>query len=393
MMTGEIRYHLAEDTIDNRDIDALADEWLKSHPRLTMGPVTKQFEVKWSRWLGMDYSIFCNSGSSANELMYAALLYSGRLRNLNVIVPSVGWGTTISPAMRLGFRPIMCEADPDTFGLDLNHLESLLERHDPATVVMVHELGVPNKIDEILALKDRYGFFLLEDACAAAGSSYRGENLGCFGDLSSNSWYFGHQLSTIEGGTVSTNDPDLRDLVLMLRSHGWLKDLEPARRKAWMEKYKIDDFHEPFTFVVPGYNVRPTDLQAFIGLGQIDKMEWLIQRRAANHALYRKLLGDRFRMQNPPEGSAVCSIHCGILAAGNSERRQIVSALVENGIETRIFSAGNLGLHPFWTDAYGEFHAPMADRIHNTGLFLPNHPSLAEPDVRFIADVVWGSVQ
>ncbi len=271
---ANIKYPLAEDTIDNADVDALAD-WLKTYPRLTKGPLTPQFEKKWSDWLGRKYSVFCNSGSSANLLMYYALLLSGRLKNRKVIVPSVGWVTTIAPAIQFGFEPIMCEADKDTFGLDLDHLEKLLKEHNPGTVVMVQVLGVPHKMDEILKLKEKYGFFLLEDACAAMGASYKGKRVGAFGDMSSFSFYFGHQISTIEGGAVSTDDKQFNDLLLMLRSHGWGKDLDPETHQALIQKYGIDDFHAPFVFYEPGFNVRATDLQAFIGIRQIDKMEWL----------------------------------------------------------------------------------------------------------------------
>ena len=129
-----IQYHLAEDTIDKKDVDDLIS-WLKTYPRLTKNGVTQQFEEEWSRWLGVDYSIFCNSGSSANLLMYYVLLVSGRLKNKKVVVPSVGWITTIAPAIQFGFEPLMCEADKDTFGLDLDYLELLLRKHDPAVVV------------------------------------------------------------------------------------------------------------------------------------------------------------------------------------------------------------------------------------------------------------------
>lgn len=386
-----IKYYLAEDTIDDKDIDALVG-WLKDYPRLTKGPLTVEFEKKWSNWLGRKYSVFNNSGSSANLLMYYALLLSGRLKNKKIIVPSVGWVTTIAPAIQLGFEPIMCEADKDTFGLDLGHLEELLKKHDPGAVIMVQVLGVPHKMNELLKLKEKYGFILLEDACAAMGASYEGRHVGTFGDMSSFSFYFGHQISTIEGGAVSTDDKQFNDLILMIRSHGWGKDLDQPTHRALLEKYKIDDFHAPFVFYEPGFNLRPTDLQAFVGIRQVDKMEWLIEHRGANHALYKQLLGDRFYVQKPPAGSVICSIHFGMLAKDGAERKKIVSALEENGIETRIFSAGNLGLHPFWFNRYGKFSAPMADRIHVSGLFLPNHPSLKESDIRFIAEVVLKSV-
>lgn len=386
-----IKYFLAENTIDNQDVDALI-AWLKTYPRLTKDKLTIQFEKKWSEWLGSKYSVFCNSGSSANLLMYYTLLLSGRLKNKKIIVPSVGWVTTISPAIQLGFEPIMCEADPDTFGLDLHHLEKLLKEHNPGTVIMVQVLGVPHKTDEILALKEKYHFFLLEDACAAMGSSYRGRNVGTFGDMSSFSFYFGHQISTIEGGAISTNDKNFSDLLIMLRSHGWGKDLDAKTHQALIKKYDIDDFHSPFVFYEPGFNFRSSDLNAFLGIRQIEKMEWLIKRRNENHHRYRELLGSRFYIQKYDPEKVICSIHFGLLAKDREERRKIVKALEENGIETRIFSAGNLGLHPFWFNRYGKASFPMADRIHHAGLFLPNNPSLGPGDIEFIAKVVLSSV-
>ena len=382
-----IKYYLAEDTIDRDDIDALVD-WLKTYPRLTKGPLTLDFEKKWSGWLGRAYSVFCNSGSSANLLMYYALLLSGRLKNKKIIVPSVGWVTTIAPAIQFGFEPIMCEADKETFGLDLEHLERLLVEHKPSTVIMVQVLGVPHKMDELLRLKGQYGFILLEDACAAMGSSYRGRKVGTFGDMTSFSFYFGHQISTIEGGAVSTDDKQFNDLLLMLRSHGWSQDVDPKVHRALIEQHRIDDFHSPFVFYEPGFNVRPTDLAAFLGIRQIDKMQWLISRREENHKLYRQLLGDYLYTQKWDPASVICSIHFGALAKDTDERRRIVRALEDKGIETRIFSAGNLGLHPFWVSRYGRASFPMADRIHHTGFFLPNNPSLKPTDIEFISKIV-----
>jgi len=387
-MEKPIKYRLAEDTIDAKDIDALIG-WLKTYPRLTKGRLTLEFEAKWSRWAGCKHSVFCNSGSSANLLMYYALLLSGRLKNKKVVVPSVGWVTTLAPAIQFGFEPIPCEADPDTFGLDLNHLEDLLKKHRPGTVVLVQVLGVPHKMKALQALKEKYGFFLLEDACAAVGASAYGRKAGTFGDMGSFSFYFGHQISTIEGGMVCTDDKQFHDLLLMLRSHGWSKDLDPKTHRSLVKKHKIDDFHAPFVFYVPGFNLRSTDLNAFIGIRQVDKIDWVVSRRSENHAGYKERLGGRFHTQRPDDPNAqICSISFGLLANGTEERRAIVRALVENGVETRIFSAGNLGLHPFWQERFGRASFPIADRIHRCGLFLPNNPSLKSQDIDFISRVV-----
>lgn len=297
------RWCLAQDTIDRQDIDRLID-WLRTYPRLTKGTVTVEFERQWSEWLGRPHSVHCNSGSSANLLMYYALLRSGRLRNNKVIVPSVGWVTSIAPAIQLGMTPIMCEADPDTFGLDLNHLEDLLKCHGAQTVLLVQVLGVPHKMEDLQRLKDRYGFYLLEDACAAIGADYKGRKVGSFGDMASFSFYFGHQMSTIEGGMVSTADKRFADLLLMLRSHGWSKDLDRGSHQDLITRYHVDDFHSPFVFYEPGFNLRSTDLNAFIGLEQLRKLDRMTTRRQEHHDRYFRLLGKRFLHPAPAGGQS-----------------------------------------------------------------------------------------
>jgi CDP-6-deoxy-D-xylo-4-hexulose-3-dehydrase len=207
--------------------------------------------------------------------------------------------------------------------------------------------------------------------------------------MSSFSFYFGHQLSTIEGGMVNTDDKELYDILLMLRSHGWAKDLDEETYQQKVKEYGIDDFHKPFAFFIPGFNLRATDLQAFIGLRQVDKAKWVSRKRNENHVRYAKNLKGVVEFQDWGDNVPV-SISFGALARSKEHRKQIVSKLVENGIETRIFSAGNLGLHPFWVDLYGEFNDDMSNRIHSCGFFLPNYPEMSEEDINFICDIVRG---
>jgi CDP-6-deoxy-D-xylo-4-hexulose-3-dehydrase len=382
-----IKYPLAKETIDERDIDALIG-WLKSYPRLTKGQLTWDVESQWARHIGTKYAVFNNSGSSANLLMIAAAIQTGRIANKKIVVPSVGWVTTIAPAIQLGLSPIMVGADEKTFGMDLDQLEEVCEREHPDAVIYVQVLGVPHHRERMLELKERYGFCLLEDACAALGASYSdGQMVGTIGDMSSFSFYFGHQLSTIEGGMVNTDDKELYDMLLMLRSHGWGKDLDEQSYQEKVEEYGIDDFHKPFTFFIPGYNLRATDLQAFIGLRQIERANWVATWRNLNHHRYAENLEGIVQFQDWGDNVPV-SISFGALAESNEHRREIISRLVENGIETRIFSAGNLGLHPFWVDLYGEFEDEMSNRIHSCGFFLPNYPEMSEEDIDFICAVV-----
>ena len=388
-MTSDIIYPLAKETINDEDVNALC-EWLKTYPRLTKGQLTRDVERKWADYIGTKYAVFCNSGSSANLLMVYAALRAGKLKNNKVVVPSVGWVTTIAPVMQFGLQPIMVGADKETFGIDLDKLEEVCEKERPAAVIFVQVLGVPHYKERILELQNKYGFYLLEDSCAALGAEYSdGSKVGTVGNMSTFSFYFGHQLSTIEGGMVNTDDLEVYQMLMMLRSHGWGKDLEKTEQDNLNKQHDIDDFHEPFTFFEPGLNLRSTDLQAFLGLRQIDKADWVSQRRYENHVRYAQNLEGLITYQNWRDHKPV-SISFGGLAQSKEHRTKIVSRLGAAGVETRIFSAGNLGLHPFWVNEYGPFNDEMSDKIHTQGFFLPNYPELTLEEIDYICGAVRG---
>jgi CDP-6-deoxy-D-xylo-4-hexulose-3-dehydrase len=381
------QYLLAEQTITQEDLDDLIT-WLKTNPWLTQGPLVREFERRWAEWLGVRYATYVNSGSSANLLMYYALHLSGRLRNNKVIVPAVSWATTVAPAIQLGYEPVMCEADWKTFGLNMNALEELLERHGPAVVVVVHVLGVPNDMESLLRLRDRYGFVVLEDACAAMGSRYDGRPVGTFGLMSTFSFFYGHHLSTIEGGMVCTDDERLHDILVQIRSHGWPKDLAAGKEAELARERQILEFNRPFTFYYPGFNVRSTDLNARIGLAQLRRADVVVARRVENHRVYQERIraGGLHCQEN--ERAVISSISFAALAESAYHRDRIAAALRANSIETRPVGGGNMSRQPFWSDRYGSAVFPVADRIHETAFQLPNHPCLSAEDIHFICDTV-----
>jgi len=386
--TAPLRYLLAEDTIDRRDLADLV-EWLKTNPWLTLGPLTAAFEAEWAKWLGTEHALFVNSGSSANLLMYYAALCAGRLRNRKIVVPAVAWATTVAPAIQLGFEPLMCDAEAETLGMDPQRLEDLLRRHDPAAVIVVHVLGVPVDLGALTAMKERYGFVLLEDACAALGSRFDGRPVGTFGDMSSFSFYFGHHLSTIEGGMVCTDDATLHDLLLQLRSHGWPKNLPPEKEASLARAHGALEFNRAFTFYHPGFNVRPTDLNARLGLAQLQRVDEVVRRRVENHRRYqaRFATSRAFHCQRN-ERAEICSISFAALASSLEHRDRVAAALAAAGVETRPLGGGSMGRQPFWTARYGVAALPVADRIHERSFMLPNHPRLSLADVDDICDVV-----
>jgi CDP-6-deoxy-D-xylo-4-hexulose-3-dehydrase len=380
-------YRLADHTIDADDLQDLIG-WLGTNPWLTQGPLVRKFERAWSEWLGVRHSAFVNSGSSANLLMYYALLASERLPNLKVVVPAVSWATTVAPAIQFGMEPIMCEADPLTFGLDANHLEAIVGREQPAAVVVVHVLGVPADMAPILSLKARYGFVLMEDCCAALGSAYDGRRVGTFGELATMSFFYGHHLSTIEGGMVSTSDDELARILRQIRSHGWAKDLDPAQEAALATAHAPLEFNRPFTFYYPGFNVRSTDLNARIGLSQMRRVEDVVKRRVENHRVYQARFAAHpdFACQGN-DRATISSISFAGLAASAAHRERVGRALRAARIETRPLGGGNMTRQPYWRQRFPVQDLPVADRIHACSFQLPNHPRLTAADVEHICSV------
>jgi CDP-6-deoxy-D-xylo-4-hexulose-3-dehydrase len=244
-------------------------------------------------------------------------------------------------------------------------------------------------MDRLLSLKEEYEFILLEDACAATGSRYGGHHVGTFGLMSTFSLFFGHHLSTIEGGVICTDDEEVRDLLVQLRAHGWGKDLPPDKETRMAEEREVRDFNRPFTFYQPGFNVRSTDLNARIGLSQLEKVDHVVERRTENHSIYERRFTEaqHFHCQGNPDGTT-CSISFAALADSPEHRTRVARTLAENNIETRPLGGGNMSRQPFWTDRRTPRPLPMADRIHETSFQLPNHPSLSTSDITFICDCV-----
>lgn len=375
---------LVKDTINDSDIEKLI-VWLKEGHRLTKGPETLKFEEKWSKYLGVKYSVFLNSGSSANLAMVYSLIESKRLKNNKIIVPSVSWVTTVSPTIQLGLTPILCDCDKDDLGLDIEHLELLFKEHNPSAVILVHVLGVPNKMDEIMSLCDKYNVILLEDSCESIGSKYNKQLTGTFGLMSSFSFYFGHHMSTIEGGMVSTNDFEMYQMLLSIRSHGWNRDLTEDNKKMLNEKYDLNEFRALYTFFHPGFNLRSTDLQAFIGNIQLDKIDDIVKKRINNFNLYNDFLNDDFWKVKPSDNTVVSNFAYPIIIKNVVELSGI---LFENGVENRPLICGSINEQPFWYEKYGKTYLPNSKVVHYNGMYLPNNPDMTLKEIRKITDIV-----
>ena len=383
---------LVNDTIDNKDIDKLAD-WLKTYPRLTKGELTLELESKWSTWLGTKHTIFCNSGSSANLLMLWALVEAGRItRDSKIVVPSVAWATDLAPVIQLGMTPIICDSNLEDLSVDLNHLETIFKETKPEVLLLVSVLGLAPDMKAISILCNKYNVILLEDTCESMGSTFdysytdlpnASHKLGTFGLMSSFSTYFGHHISTIEGGFVTTNDPELYEILKSIRSHGWDRDSSPAYSKQLRDEWNTSDFDALYTFYHSGFNLRSTDLQAFIGLGQIDKLDGICKKRNENFKIYQREIASITPIIK--ERGFISNFAYPVI---HQNRDIIVKRLQDANIEVRPMICGSMGTQPFYVKKYGRTELPNVTTIDRYGFYVPNHPGLTETDILTITDII-----
>lgn len=374
---------LSNDTIDKLDIDDLI-VWLSTYPRLTKGDVTEQFEESFAKWMGSKYSIFVNSGSSANLIMIYALVTAKLLKNSKIVVPSLCWATDVSPIIQFGLTAILCDCNLDNLSVDIDHLEQIFEAEKPAAFLLVSLLGFSPDMTRIKSLCDKYDVLLIEDNCESLGTSFEGTKLGNFGLMSTTSLYFGHHISTIEGGMIFTDDKNLYNILLSLRSHGWNRDWSDEDKSRIESRYGIIGVNSLYTFFHSGFNVRSTDLQAFIGLNQLKKLDNIIDIRNRNYKWYMKYLKCLWK---PTEitGSYTSNFAFPIIS---SEKNIIVEALKTNGIAVRPLVCGSMGTQPFYKDKYKGIQLENCDIVDRHGIYVPNHPGLTEDNIKFVCSII-----
>jgi CDP-6-deoxy-D-xylo-4-hexulose-3-dehydrase len=381
------RIDLIQDTIDNQDIDNLI-EWLKGYPRLTKGSKTIEFENKWSKWLGSKYSVFVNSGSSANLLMLYALKILNKMKNNKVCVPTLCWATDLAPVLQFDMEPLLIDCNLNNLSVDLNHLEEVFKTENPSVLILVSVLGLSPDMDSIVELCKKYDVILLEDNCESQGTKFKGIKLGNFGLMSSFSTYFGHTMSTIEGGIISTNDEEIYNTLLQLRSHGWDRDLSSDKQQELRKEWLVSDFSALYTFYIPGFNLRSTDLQAQIGIKQLDKVDGMINNRYENFLYYKSKLEGKTWFPITFDDSYTANFAIPFITKTIEDKESLIKELEENNIACRPLISGSMGTQPFYKKLYGENKLPKCTIIDERGVYVPNHDKMTTEDIDRICNIL-----
>lgn len=315
---------------------------------VTMGREVSRFEKAYADYVGSKYCVMVNSGSSANLLMVAA--YTLRHGPGTVVVPALGWSTSYFPFQQYGWKLHFVDVDRETFNYDLVGLWQAVERYEDPLILSINILGNPN---EYLGFPRKC--HILEDNCEAMGAQYEGRMTGTFGLMASHSTYFAHHICTGEGGMVTTDDEYFYHMLLSLRSHGWTRHLP--------EGNALREPVESWRFILPGYNVRPTEFMGAVGLEQLKKLPEFVKARREN--------AERFPWPKQREIGESSWYGFGMIT---DDPEALRAHLEERKIEHRPVICGNFLRHPAarWLD-YVSDDLPNADFIHTNGVMIGNH--------------------
>ncbi len=369
-----INLPLATDTWSNEEIEAINEVIVSD--RFTMGEKVKELEGKFADYFGSEYAIMVNSGSSANLLAIASLIFSEEhnlSRGDEVIVPAVSWATTFTPLQQYGLKIKFVDIDLHTLNLDIDKLEEAITKKTKA-IFAVNLLGNPLNYSKLLDIVEEKNLILIEDNCESMGAKYNGKYTGTFGTLGTFSTFFSHHISTMEGGFITTDNSLLKDIILSLRAHGWTRNLPDDSD---IHKKKSNSFYESFNFILPGYNVRPLEMEASIGLKQLNKLEEMVNVRRDNGEYFGSLFKDNkdIIIQKEIGKSSFFGFSMVISKESNIKREQLIEKLKSNAVECRPIVAGNFTKNDvikyFDYEIFGELI--NSDYIHNNGLFIGNH--------------------
>ena len=382
---SEYKWPLMKNTISIGDRLKLA-KFVLTADRFTAGSGVKKFEKEWSEWLGCKESLFVSSGSTANLLLLSAVkeLY-GLKDGDKVLVPACTWVTNICPVIQVGLEPIFCDINLKDYSFNLNHLKKIISDHpDIKAIFVTHLLGYSADIE---ALKEYLpNALILEDVCEShgclgvdnkkRGSEYIG---GTF------SFYFGHHMTTIEGGMVSTNNEELADLMRMKRSHGL------ARESKNFEEYKKEneDIIPSFLFVTDGYNFRNTDLGAVLGSSQLKRLTGMVKKRNENYQKYYNIIGrnsDKFYIPN--NDSRMSSFAFPFICRTKNCKNGLISLFEEYGIEYRPVVSGNLLKQPFLRGYDLGIENSNVDILHEKGVYIANNHFVGDREFNILEEII-----
>lgn len=376
----EFNWPLINDNVSPTDRQVLSD-FILSGERLTNGPKVKEFESIWSEWLGTKHSVMVNSGASAN---YISIAMAKEVMGVGeVIVPPLGWVSDLASIAQLGMKPVIVDIDMKNLAITAENIKNAITP-DTKAIVLIHCLGFNGISDEIIKIAKDNNILLIEDCCESHGATYNGQKIGTFGDISLFSFYFGHHITTVEGGIICTNNEKLYNLAKLFRSHGMTREASLEVQEYYQTNFP--ELNPLFTFAVAGFNMRSTEINAVLGIEQMKRLDYNIAKRTENlNTWLMSLNSEKFYLDFNVEGSSNFALPL-ILQEPNKEKlKAVCDILEEEKVEYRLGTAGggNQALQPYLKfynhRVMGDL--PNVNYIHHYALYIGNHVELTSNQI------------
>jgi CDP-6-deoxy-D-xylo-4-hexulose-3-dehydrase len=379
-----MKFPLMRNNISREDLDAVIEHLKQDDPILTHGANVRAFEAEWSEWLGVKYSVFVNSGASANLLSMAVL----KIRHPDggeVITPPLAWVSDVASVLQNGFTPVFADIDPGTLAMDPVQILSKISDKTRA-VFLTHVQGFDGLTDQLLQELELRGIPLIEDVCESHGATHNGRRLGSLGWMSNFSYYYAHHMSTIEGGMVCTNDPEVYQQLRMLRSHGMVRESNDMAVRAEYQSAN-PDLNPDFIFAYAAYNTRNTEIGGIMGRSQLKRLDKIIARRTENlHRFLRTIDSSKYRTDFKLDGSSNYAFNLILKYPDDDLVQRLMTRLRESGIEFRRGSAGggNQVRQPYLKGIVPSDHHlsfPQTEHVHFYGFYIGNFPDLKDQEI------------
>jgi CDP-6-deoxy-D-xylo-4-hexulose-3-dehydrase len=360
---------------------------------LSMGEKCREFEKQFAHYQGRKFCVIFNSGSSANLALIQALLSIGLIeKGDGVAFSALTWATNVMPIIQLGLVPIPIDVTLDTLNISSDMFIKILIKSKVKALFLTNLLGLCDDIDNIKRVCDQKTTIFLEDNCESIGTIYKGVKLGNFGYASTFSFYVGHHMSTIEGGAVCTDDKELCDILLMIRAHGWDRNLDESKKNELKQKYNINDFYSPYTFYSLGYNLRPTEITGFLGMEQLKYIDEINLKRNENFLRFFEVANknDDFFSLKHNHIQFVSNFAYPIICKSKKLFKKYIDKFGK-AVEIRPIVAGNILKQPFFKFLKKNVEislAENADIIHNQGFYFTNNPELMENEIQAILSLL-----
>lgn len=377
------------ENIDRSDINCVIDFLSQDRiPKLTNGPKVVEFEEEWGKWLGTKYNLMVNSGASANELTMLALnhIYGEG----EVIIPPLTWISDVASVIFSGMKPVFCDINLKNLSFDLDKLKKLINENTKA-IFLTHVLGINGLSDELIKICEDNDILLIEDVCESHGTTFKERKVGNFGFASNFSFYFAHHMSTIEGGMICTNDENFYQVCRALRSHGMVREMTNKEMVNEIVNQN-PDLNPDFIFLRPSHNYRSTEINAVIGLSQINKLDSNNQKRIDNFKYFiDNIDSEKYITDLDIEGQCNYAFIVILKDKSFEKRNKVEEILRLNGIEFRrgLSGGGNQMRQPYFKNEninFDDFN--NIEHVHNFSWYIGNYPSLEREKISRLIEIL-----